>query len=692
MSAIFPPHGQRYGAANKTSGPSARTQRPADDQGFFAYHGLWAPGVRAFRQMRFGTKAWVISLIMVLPMILTIAWLLVNDSRNALDARKNSIRQHIEAVYSVLEYAHNAEKSGAMSREQAQSMVVEMIKKMRYDGKEYFWINDMEPRMIVHPIKPELDGKPLADMKDPNGVHLFNAFVDQVKKNGQGFVSYQWPRPGSTEAIDKISYVKGFEAWGWIIGTGVYVDDVQSHFRQLWIQAGSIVSVALLIALYLFVSFYKVMKGGLQETGRHLKAMSKGDLTTSPKPWGTDEAADLMLELHNMQEAIRKMVYQVRNSSDEILHSSSEIASGALDLSARTEQAAANLEESASAMEEISSTVGKTTENTESAAKLAQENSQKALHGGAVMQEVVQTMNNIRTSSEKISEIIGTIDGIAFQTNILALNAAVESARAGEHGRGFAVVAGEVRNLAQRSSEAAREIKTLIGQSVEQVQVGTQVVSKAGEMIHQIVNSSKHVKELITEIDSGAREQNLGIGQIGLAVQELDKATQQNAAMVEQTAAAASAMRSQAAELSECVSRFALPHNYAQTHHLNHDNSIHSQFDFDSAIEAHRQWKVRLRKAISEHQQLDVNTICKDDQCALGKWLHGSGNQSWSHSPTFVELVNKHAEFHQSAGEAARMINSGRMDEAERLIGSGSAFAKNSTEVAALLTRAKRGL
>jgi methyl-accepting chemotaxis protein len=417
--------------------------------------------------------------------------------------------------------------------------------------------------------------------------------------------------------------------------------------------------------------------------------MTAGDLTTSPSPWGVDEAAQLMHDLRAMQDALRQMVLRVRRSSEDIVHASGEIASGALDLSARTEQAAANLEETAASMEQISSTVKSTSDHTDEASRVAQHNAQAATGGGQVMRQVVQTMERIRASSTRIADIIGTIDGIAFQTNILALNAAVEAARAGEQGRGFAVVAGEVRMLAQRSAEAAHEIKTLIGGSVEQVEAGTRVVRQAGGTMEDIVGLSQRVSQLLGEIATGAREQSLGIGQIGAAVQDLDRMTQQNAALVEQTAAAAAAMKDQAGQLANQVSRFRLPAGAAL---MAQDHAPQpADFNFDQAIEAHRQWKVTLRKAIAGHDWLDAETLCRDDRCPLGQWIHGAGGACWGHHPVFVTLLDKHAEFHHSAGDVARRINAGDYADAERLIGSGSPFATVATEVSTLLTQAKRG-
>ncbi len=529
------------------------------DAGFFAYHGAWAPGVRLFRQLRFGHKAVIISLAFLLPLLGLMGWLLSTMAADALADRQTATRQHVEVAHGVLVWAHARERSGELTREQAQALARQTVAALRYGGNEYFWINDLHPRVVMHPIRPELDGQDVSGTKDPNGKALFVAFADTVRRDGAGFVDYQWPREKGGAPVDKLSYVKGFEPWGWVIGSGIWVDDLRAEAqrRLAWVAAVVLLSVGL--AGYLFLSFYRVIEGGLKETRRHLRAMTEGDLTMSPTPWGRDEAAQLMMDLRSMQGALRRMVQRVRHSSDAIVHSSTEIASGALDLSARTEQAAANLEQSASAMEQISATVRQTADHTAEASTVARHNAEVAAEGGRTMQQVMETMEAIRQSSARIGEIIGTIDGIAFQTNILALNAAVEAARAGEQGRGFAVVAGEVRQLAQRSAEAAREIKALIGQSVAQVEAGSAVVRDAGGTIADIVQSSGRVDALLGDVATGAREQSGGIGQIGEAVQELDRMTQQNASLVEQTAAAAAAMQDQARTLAAEVARFRLP-------------------------------------------------------------------------------------------------------------------------------------
>jgi methyl-accepting chemotaxis protein len=317
-------------------------------------------------------------------------------------------------------------------------------------------------------------------------------------------------------------------------------------------------AVSLLLAAYMFRSFFMVLNGGLKEVERHITAISEGNLSTAPHAWGTDEAARLLTIVQTLQGSLSGMVRKVRDSADSVAHSSSEVATGSSDLSGRTEQAAGRLEETAAAMEQLAVTVRHTADNAVHAAALASENSKVAERGGVVIGQVVATMQDIHASSSKIGEIIGTIDGIAFQTNILALNAAVEAARAGEQGRGFAVVAAEVRALAQRSAGAAREIKALISTSVDKVASGTNIVQGAGKTMQELVANARKMNELVADISTATSEQSTGIAQVGQAVQEMDRMTQQNAALVEQTSSAAAALNDQAGQLIAEVGVFKL--------------------------------------------------------------------------------------------------------------------------------------
>jgi methyl-accepting chemotaxis protein len=288
------------------------------------------------------------------------------------------------------------------------------------------------------------------------------------------------------------------------------------------------------------------------------RVIAGGDLTRNVPTGGRDEAGDLLRAIDQMQESLRRLVGQVRNSTDSIGTASSEVASGSQDLSTRTEEAASSLQQTASAMEQLTSTVRQSADSARQANQLAVSAAEVAQRGGTVVSQVVSTMDEINASSRKIADIIGTIDGIAFQTNILALNAAVEAARAGEQGRGFAVVAGEVRSLAQRSAEAAREIKALIGASVDKVDTGSKLVADAGTTMTEIVASVQRVTDIIGEITAASSEQSDGIGQVNTAVTQLDQMTQQNAALVEQSAAAAESLKDQAARLAQLVGRFRL--------------------------------------------------------------------------------------------------------------------------------------
>jgi methyl-accepting chemotaxis protein len=512
--------------------------------------------------MHFTAKAALVALALVLPLLALMGWMAKSQVDQAMQARRDATRQAVEAVSGVLRSALAQEVAGTLTREQAQQAALRTVAGLRYGGDEYFWVNDMQPRMLMHPMKPAMDGTDIGGVLDPNGLPLFKAMVDIVRQHGKGFVAYQWPKPGKEQPVDKVSYVQGFEPWGWIIGSGIYLDALHADiWRDLsGALAGVLASIglAMLLGAYLLVCFHHALTGGLGESRLHLRAMSQGDLTHTITPRGADEAAELMCDMRDMQDALRGMVARVGEASGAMVHASTEIAAGAMDLSSRTERAAANLEQSAAAMEQMAGTASRMAAGIDQALASAQQNAQSASQGGQVMTEVVQTMDGIRSSSALIGEIIGTINGIAFQTNILALNAAVEAARAGEQGRGFAVVAAEVRSLAQRSAAAAQEIKVLIGGSVDQVEAGTGIVRRAGVIIDGIVGQSRRVDELLAAVAVGAREESDGLSQLGQAVHDLDQVTQQNAALVEQTAAAAGALRDQAGGLAREVARFRL--------------------------------------------------------------------------------------------------------------------------------------
>jgi methyl-accepting chemotaxis protein len=322
----------------------------------------------------------------------------------------------------------------------------------------------------------------------------------------------------------------------------------------------ALLGVSAALGFYLFYSFFLVTRGGLNLMSVHLQEMASGDLRRAPsQPWGKDEPALLIHDLRKAYDALRFLIMQVRHSAHELNHAASEIAGASVQLSGRTEAAAANLEQQAAVMEEIGSTVALTAKQAQSASALAQNNAVVAERGGKIIGQAVVVMEEINTSSHKISDITGVIDGIAFQTNILALNAAVEAAHAGESGRGFAVVAAEVRALAQRSASAAKEIKTLITTSVEKVASGKTIVESAGSTMDELLANARHLSTAFNGIANGASEQATGVEQAAQAIQKLDDDTQQNAALVEQTSATAQALKDQADSLINELAKFQLP-------------------------------------------------------------------------------------------------------------------------------------
>ncbi|MHB8950122.1 MAG: methyl-accepting chemotaxis protein [Rhodoferax sp.] len=497
----------------------------------------------------------------VLGIIILASVFLISERTLIMQERQSGVRQTVEIAHGLLVGYHAQVVAGKLSEPEAKQRALDEIRALRYSGDEYFWINDMQPKMVMHPVRPELEGKDLTDNKDPTGKHLFVEFVNTVKASGAGFVPYMWPKPGQADPVQKVSYVKGFAPWGWIIGSGVYVDTVDAAVisRAIDFGIGILVLIGVLLAIGVLIS-----KGILKQLGCEpdyaaeiTQRIAEGDLAVAIA-LKHPEHASLLGAIASLRDKFAVIVSEVRQGSESVATASAEIAQGNHDLSARTESQASALEETAASMEQLSATVKQNADSARQANQLALNASTVAAQGGAVVAQVVDTMKGINDSSRRIADIIGVIDGIAFQTNILALNAAVEAARAGEQGRGFAVVASEVRSLAGRSAEAAKEIKTLINASVEQVEQGTALVDKAGSTMTEVVSSIRRVTDIMGEISAASSEQSLGVSQVGEAVTQMDQATQQNAALVEEMAAAASSLQSQAQDLVQVVAVFKL--------------------------------------------------------------------------------------------------------------------------------------
>ncbi|MGG1945821.1 methyl-accepting chemotaxis protein [Trinickia sp. NRRL B-1857] len=477
-----------------------------------------------------------------------------------LEERKADLTHATELAMSLVKTYADQATAGKLSVDDAKKDALEAIRNMRYGGSGgYFTILDSQRVVLMHPIKRELEGKDMSEFKDPNGIALYRDVVDQIKREGHGFTYYSFAKPNAPGPFPKISYNDSYAPWDWIFMTGVYIDDIDAAFHATLLQSLGVLAVlgTLLSAVVVVLNrgILRSLGGEPAYAAEIAERIADNDLTVVVRTAPNDRTS-LLYSMKRMKEQLAGTIGSIKGAAESIASATSQIAAGNQDLSQRTEEQAASLQETASSMEELTSTVNQNADNARQASQVAAQAVQVAERGSSVVAQVVDTMNGIHASSDKIADIVGIIEGIAFQTNILALNAAVEAARAGEQGRGFAVVASEVRSLAQRSSSASKEIKTLIQDSVDRARAGAEYVNVAGTTMGEIMQSVQRVTDIMGEIAAASAEQSKGIGQVGQAVTQMDSVTQQNAALVEQAAAAASSLESQADDLKRSVSMF----------------------------------------------------------------------------------------------------------------------------------------
>jgi len=433
------------------------------------------------------------------------------------------------------------------------------IRGMKLGKSGYFYALDTRPgknygNLLLHPSK---EGQNILESKDKNG-HLF---IKEMLERKQGVIHYPWLNAelGETDVREKVVAFYPIKGWNWIIAGGMYSDEytADSHRMNQRYQLISI-AIVLMLGVLLFNVMRRRLSHPLQQVIAAANKMASGDLTSSVEVTRVDEIGQLMHAINGIGKGLRVLVSEVHQSAMLISHSSQEIADGNIDLSARTESQASSLEQTAASMDELTGTVKQNSEGAKHASELVLATSEVASRGGKVVNEVIATMSSIQESSRKIVDIISVIDGIAFQTNILALNAAVEAARAGEQGRGFAVVASEVRNLAQRSASAAKEIAALIKDSVAKVESGNLLAEQTGKTMEDVLISVDQITQITAEISHASQEQSDGIEQINQAVSQMDDMTQQNSALVEQATAATETMREQVDNLIELIGEFKL--------------------------------------------------------------------------------------------------------------------------------------
>lgn len=463
-------------------------------------------------------------------------------SAQLMEEKQIASRHLVETLYQLVSEYDTRIASGEFTREEAQKRAKKRAENMRYGSNDYFWINDMTPKMVMHPLKPELNGKDLAESKDVNGKRLFVEAVEICKQKGEGAIEYVWDRGG--QAVPKVSYVKLFKPWGWVIGTGIYVDDIQKDVAQIrWKIIGGTTVVLLLIAVLAYIISSRIATP-LKRAAHVLDTMAEGDLTVAIVSDGTDETGRLLKSLQSMQAKISSVVSDCMAAADNVAAGSQQLSATTQQLSHGATMQAASAEAISTSMEQMTSSIRQNSDNSSQTEKIAIKSASDAKEGGQAVTETVEAMKEIAAK-------ISIVEEIARQTNLLALNAAIEAARAGEHGKGFAVVASEVRKLAERSQHAAGEISKLSIHSV-------MIAETAGDMLGKIVPDIQKTSELVQEITASSREQDAGAGQISKSIQQLDSVIQQNASASEEMASTAEELFGQAEQMKSAISFFRI--------------------------------------------------------------------------------------------------------------------------------------
>ncbi|MDG1582468.1 methyl-accepting chemotaxis protein [Pseudomonas sp. GOM6] len=541
--------------------------------------------MNSLRNLPISRRLWII-LLSAIVMLLALTGLMLKQSLDELyQAKALKTRHVVESAMGVLRYFHAQESSG-LSREDAQKQAMEVIRGLRYEQNDYYWINDMTPTMVMHPTNPKLEGQNLSSLKDPDGKFLFNEMVEIAKKQGSGQVDYRWPKPGSEEPVPKISYVELFQPWGWILGSGIYVDDVQAEFREQVLRTLGIVVVVIGLLAALVILITRSISRPLDEAVSAMANIASGeaDLTRSLDHSGRDELTALGGHFNAFTNKLRGVIGQSLEAAGSLDQASQSLGVIASNAQQHSQQQSQQMELVATAINEVSYAVQDVAKNAEHAASEVREAEQRALQGqesidsslrqidqlSDTIGQAVEVIQSLAQESTQIGSVLEVIRSIAEQTNLLALNAAIEAARAGEQGRGFAVVADEVRLLAQRTQQSTAEIHTMIERLQGNSEAAVKVINassqatqqtveqarQAGENLSQIAAALRNITGLNASIASATLQQSHVVEDINHNVTQAASLAHENALAADQSSEASHSLGQLASRLSGLLNQF----------------------------------------------------------------------------------------------------------------------------------------
>ncbi|KOP53679.1 chemotaxis protein [Pseudomonas coronafaciens pv. porri] len=538
------------------------------------------------RSVSISRRLWLILVVSVLMFLILAATLLKQTHDDLYRAKAEKTMHVVQTASGILGYYQGLEAAGSLTREAAQQQALKQIKGLRYSQSDYFWINDLQPVMIMHPTNPKLDGQNLSAIRDPDGFAVFNEMVTLVKSQGAGMVNYRWPKPGASEPVKKTSYVQLFQPWGWILGSGVYVDDVAAEFEAQLLSTGLFIAGIVLVMVLLLTLIVRSIVRPLKAAVGAMADIASGesDLTRTLETHGKDEITELGTHFNAFVAKLRNVVSLLQNSSMALGIAASESGSNAEQAQNRSLQQSQQMDLVATAVNEVTYGVQDVAKNAEHAASEMRDAESRAQQGqinidnslrqiehlSGTIGQAVDVMHNLSSESTKIGSVLEVISSIADQTNLLALNAAIEAARAGEQGRGFAVVADEVRLLAQRTQKSTAEIQAIIerlqtysdaavkviGDSSRSSQLTIEQANQAGQSLTSISQALRNLNSLNASIASATLQQTHVVDDINQNVTQAAQLSQSTAMAAEQSTSASQHLRELSEELSALLKQF----------------------------------------------------------------------------------------------------------------------------------------